>query len=263
MATDVAEISVELPCHGCGYDLRVHPADGMCPECGASVAEARRWAAIPRRPVRRESDPQWRRRMLAGVWVIAMLPVVEAARVFGWGSSVTVPRIFEYRGAVWTLNETLLFGSGVYRSLIFCIGLVLLFSKERGRQRGRMDWTRRWGTLSCYVVLLLSIAQVLFMVSLVSVGIAAIFISRPMKYQPHGTKLLAAVSSGYLRYGPHPSNASGIVLVGFSSAAILLACLPLFDALRISGPKWLVKLFPCSAGTVSADSSCGGGAVLL
>jgi len=44
MTTSTDEISSELPCHACGYDLRAHPLDGVCPECGASVAEARRVA---------------------------------------------------------------------------------------------------------------------------------------------------------------------------------------------------------------------------
>jgi threonine synthase len=38
MTTHPTEISTELPCHRCGYDLRAHPPDGKCPECGESVA---------------------------------------------------------------------------------------------------------------------------------------------------------------------------------------------------------------------------------
>ena len=39
-----------LPCARCGYDLRAQPTDGVCPECGATVAEAiarRAAAAVP------------------------------------------------------------------------------------------------------------------------------------------------------------------------------------------------------------------------
>ena len=75
MAPDVTGTSADLPCHRCGYDLRAHPPDGQCPECGASVAESRRLAAIPLRPAWRDSDPRWRRRILAGAWVLVLLPL--------------------------------------------------------------------------------------------------------------------------------------------------------------------------------------------
>src|SRR6476619_8383546 len=92
--------ATELPCHGCGYDLRAHPPDGKCPECGASVAEARRVAAIPRRPAWRESDPRWRRRMLAGAWVLVFLPLMDTLMASGWASKIPVPTVFDYRGTV-------------------------------------------------------------------------------------------------------------------------------------------------------------------
>jgi hypothetical protein len=130
------------------------------------------------------------------------------------------------------LDETLLSWAGVYEPLIFCIGVVLLFSTERGRRRGRLDWTRRWGILCSYVVLLLSAAQVLFLCALVSVGIAAVFQSMPLKYQPGVTRAFVELSTAYLRYGAYPSEMSAVVCVAFSSIAILLACIPLFDALR-------------------------------
>src|SRR5258707_3351024 len=77
MTTHRGEMSADLPCHICGYDLRAHPQDGKCPECGASVAESRRLAANPRRPAWRDSDPRWRRRMLAGVWILVLVPLMD------------------------------------------------------------------------------------------------------------------------------------------------------------------------------------------
>lgn len=230
-----SDTSAEVPCHRCGYDLRAHPEEGRCPECGASVAEARRVAAVPRRPAWGESDPRWRRRMVAGAWVLVLLPVMEVLRTFGWDSRVPVPAVFDFRGTVRTLGDTLL--SYVYEPLVFCVALVLLFSKERGRRGGRLDWTRRWGVLCCYVVLLLSAAQVLFIAALVLVGIAALFQAMALKYQPGVTPLLVKVSTAYLRYGPYPKDVSAIVLVVFSSVAVLLACVPLYDALRSSGSR--------------------------
>ena len=72
MTAHTPEMSAELLCDRCGYDLRAHPEDGKCPECGMSVAESRRMAAIPVGRPGRDSDPRWRRRMLAGVWVLVL-----------------------------------------------------------------------------------------------------------------------------------------------------------------------------------------------
>jgi hypothetical protein len=237
MTAQTGEMSVDLPCHRCGYDLRAHPQDGKCPECGASVAESARLAAIPRRPAWRDSDPRWRRRMLAGAWLLVLLPLKDALKALDWASSLPVPTVFDYRGTVRALDDTLLCSMNVYQALVFCIGVVLLFSKERGRRRSRLNWTRRWGVLCSYVVLLLSAAEVFFIAALVLAGIAAAFHSMPLKYQPRVTQLFVDVSSGYLRYGAQPMGTAGVVLVAFSSIAILLACIPLFDALRSSGPK--------------------------
>src|SRR5688572_11129554 len=88
LMTDEAGTSAGPPCYGCGYDLRATPRDGKCPECGASVAESRRLAAIPRRPAWRDSDPRWRWRVLAGAWVLVLLPVVHALVASDWASDV-------------------------------------------------------------------------------------------------------------------------------------------------------------------------------
>lgn len=190
------DISGELPCHACGYDLRAHPQDGQCPECGASVAEALRIAAIPRRPAWRDSDPRWRRRIVAGAWILVFLPLKDTLNAFEWSALIPAPAIFDFRGAVKTLDETLLVGwLGVYHSLAFTIGAVLLFAKERGRRRSRLDWTRRWGVLCTYVVLLLSAAQILFIVALILAGVSALLMSIPLKYQPGMTQLLLGISA--------------------------------------------------------------------
>ena len=239
---------VDLPCHRCGYDLRAHSQEAQageegpdgqelkCPECGASVAESKRLAAIPLRPAWRDSDPRWRRRMLAGAWILVLVPLMDAYNKFDWIPRIPVPPVFDFRGAIHTLDDTLLSFTGIYQPLIFCIGIVLLFSRERGRRHARLDWTRRWGVLSSYVVLLLSAAQVLILCALVLAGIAAIFQSMPLRHQPSATRAFVEASAGYLRYGAYPSEMSGVVVVGFSSIVMLLACIPLFDALRSTVP---------------------------
>ncbi len=227
--------TADLPCHCCGYDLRAHPPDGTCPECGASVAEARRMAAIPReRPWR-----DWRRRMLIGVWVLLLVPLVDVLQTFGWDARVSVPNVFHFPATVRTLDETLLAERQVrvYQPIVFCIGIVLLFARERERRPHKLDWTRRWGVLCTYVVMFLSAAQVFFIIALVMVGIAAVFHSMPRGYQPGVTRLLVQLGSSYLQYGPQPMERAGAILVASSSIAILLGCVRLFDALQRSGPK--------------------------
>jgi hypothetical protein len=238
MKTQSPEISTELLCHECGYDVRAQPTDGKCPECGASVLESRRLSSIPRRPAWRDSDLRWRRRMLAGVWVLTLMPLMDTLKGFGWASSIPIPTFYKYWGPL-RLEETLVSWPGVYQPLVFCIGVVLLFSKERNRRRSKLDWTRRWGVLCSYVVMLLSAAPVLDIGALVLTGIAALLQSMPLKYQPGITSLLVKISTGYMLHGPQPNYLAGAVLVAFSSIAILLACVALFDALSGSGSKRL------------------------
>ena len=244
MTVHTAEISVEpLICHICRYDLRAHPRDGKCPECGTSVEESRQLAAIPYRPNWRDSDPRWRRRrLLAGMWLLVLLPLMDVLQATEWTSEIPVRTPFDYGCFVRTLDDTLLGSLGVYPHLVFCIGVVLLFSKERRPRHSRLDWTRRWGVLSIYVVLLLSAAEILFISALILAGIAAIFLRMPLKYQPGVTEWFVKVSTTYLRYGPIPRDISYLVLVAFSSITMLLACIPLFNALRSSGPKWIAAL---------------------
>src|SRR5580700_12346543 len=105
-------LPAELACYRCGYDLRAHPEDGKCPECGGSVAESREWAKVPRRPAWKDSDPRWRRRMLAGVWVLVLVPLMDGLQKTGWASLLRVPTLLHY-GPV-TLDDTELCTGGVY-----------------------------------------------------------------------------------------------------------------------------------------------------
>lgn len=178
--------------------------------------------------------------MLAGAWILAFMPLIDVLQTLGWTSSVPVPTIFLHTGG--TLDQTFLCDRRVDQPVLFCIGVVLLFSKERGRRRSRLDWTRRWGILCSYVTLLLSAAPILYVTALVAVGISALFLSMPLKYQPQITRPFVEVSSAYLRYGPYPRPISGALLVAFSSVTILLACAALFDALRSSVPKRLAAI---------------------
>lgn len=240
MTAHTADMSADLLCHRCGYNLHAHPQDGKCPECGEPAAESRRAALIPKRPAWRDSDPRWRRRMLLGVWILVFMPFMDVLQHFDWISSVPAPSLFHHTPL--TLDQTFLGDLlRVDQPLLFCMGVVLLFSKERGRQRRRLEWTRRWGIICSYVTFLLSAAQLLFLPALVLTGIAALFLSMPLKYQPGFTRFFVELGPAYLRH-VYPKPISYIVLVAFSSVAILLACVPLFDALRSSAPKRLAAI---------------------
>ena len=228
----------DLLCDRCGYDLRGHRQEEACPECGLPVGESRRLAAVPRRPAWRASDPRWRRRILAGVWVLVLLPLVDVLQATGWAAAIPVPVVFDFRGTVRTLDDTFVCNGWVYPPLAFCIGVVLLFSRQRGRRPNRLAWTRRWGVLCTYATFVLAAAPMLFISALVLIGIGSLFLSMPSMDQPGLTPWFVGVGSAYLRYGPQPhAAAAGVVQAAFSSVAVLLACVPLYDALRSSGPE--------------------------
>jgi hypothetical protein len=186
--------------------------------------------------------------VLSGTWILALLPILGVLDGFGWFSRVPVPTVFHAPGMIETLDHTLLGGRFVYPPLMFCTGAVLLFSAERGRRRHRLDSMRRWGVLCIYGVSVISAASMLFIGALVLAGIAAIFHGMPAKFQPGVTELFVNVSAGYLRYGAHPGLAADVALTAFSSVAGLLACVPLFDAVRACGPRWLAGVVVAPLG---------------
>lgn len=237
--SDALDHSTALPCHRCGYDLRAHPQDGHCPECDASVAESRRVAAQPYRPLWAASDPRWRRRVLAAVWILLLLPAVHALRAFDWASAIPLPNLLAFSGPSVTLHDSLALYPMVYQPLIFCIGVVLLFSRERNRQPNRLDWTRRWGILCTYIIFLIALVEVLFLCALVTLGIVALFQSLPPAHQPAITQTLADITWFWMSCGLQPGNSTGTVLIALSSLTILLGCITLSSALRSCGPRWL------------------------
>ena len=210
-----------LPCAGCGYDVRAHPRDGVCPECGAPVEKAVELAAVPYRPAWRDSDPRWRRRMAAGAWVMALVvPSFAALDYFGLAERLIVPTPFH----VGPMPLSATYAAWIDPGPAFCIGLAFLFARERGRQAHRLDWTRRWGVLATCAVILLGVANFGFITALVMVGIASLFFTLPPANQPAITGLLASLGTGYLTYGPGNSNAVYVALAVVSACAVLLAC---------------------------------------
>lgn len=231
---ETIDLASALPCHRCEYDVRAQPEDAACPECGASVAESRRIGPLVRRPAWHESDPRWRRRMIAGAWMLAAVPLMSMLKTFGWARAIHTP-IFYSAQAGQTLDDSFIVNVDGY--LVFCVGVALLFAKERRRRRNPFDWTRRWGVVSSYVILLLGSLGTVYFSALVMTGIAAMFQSCPPQYAPAITPLLARLSTAYLRYGPQPARMADATIACASSTAILFACVSLFEALRSTGRR--------------------------
>ncbi len=181
--------------------------------------------------------------MLAGAWVLALVPLVDLLVWSGLAAYVPVVS-FDFQTAFATLDES--FITWIYAYLAFCIGVVLFFSKERGRRGNRLDWTRRWGVFASYCVLVLGVPVIFMSPALVLIGIAALCHSLPLENQPAITALISEIGAGYIYYGPHWTDTGDVALAVFSACAILLACVPLYDALRSSGSRVLalVLLMP-------------------
>ena len=238
-----------LPCHRCGYDLRAQAAKGICPECAAPVADARRHNAIPARPAWRDSDPRWRRRMIAGTWLLTAVPLLMALDKFGWIQSIPVPTFALFKSGVRSLNDTFLLES--YVSLVFCMGSVLLFSKERGRRPSKFDWTRRWGVILSYVLLLLCATRNALLIGLQLTGLAALLHSLPLREQPALTEWVATIAIYLNFYGPSMDVPVWIVQLACAATVVLFACVQLHRALRSSGRKTLAGLLVAVLGVAA------------
>ena len=223
-------VESELPCATCGYDLRMQPREGICPECATPVQKAVELAAIPLRPTWRDSDPRWRRRMVAGAWVLVLVPLVAALDWFDLAARLRVPGPYTPKLAI---AET--YAAWIWVYVVFCVGVVLFFAKERGRRPHPLDWTRRWGVFFSYIVLVLGVAYFGPVSALVAIGISASHMTLPIQNQPPWTELLIQLGTGYIHYGPDAGNALLMVLPVFSGGVVLLACVPLLEALRRSG----------------------------
>lgn len=242
MTVTTSSLQHEVRCHKCGYDVRAQPEDGRCPECNAAVAESRRLAALSRRPVWRDCDPRWRRRLLTGVWLLVLLPVVQLMSALKMLAEVPVPSLLPKIVGIHNLGDTLFAEAGIDGSVAFCLGVAFILSKESGRLSRTSDWARRWGVFGCYVVMTLSFLFVLRLASFIAVSSAAMLLSIPPKYQPGITPLFANCSANYMKYGPDPDQSAAEVCTAMSAVLMLLACVALFRALWSCIPRLLAAI---------------------
>jgi hypothetical protein len=226
-----------LTCHRCDYDLRAQPADGRCPECGTPVADSVRESASPVRPRWHESDQRWRRSIIAGLWVLVGMSLISVLRAYGVLSQIPFPSLLHAYHPDSTLRDTLLFDTRLHVDLLFGIGVTLLFAVETGRRRSRLEWTRRWGLFMTAIAVFINVSGLTLIVGLVTVGVSAVFYGMPLRNQPPITPSLIDIGAGMLYYLPQPGRASEVVVVIAASLAVLLACVPLGNALRSTFPN--------------------------
>lgn len=119
----------------------------------------------------------------------------------------------------------------------FCTAVVLFFSKERGRQPHRLDWARRWGVIASYLMLLLGFLVYATVTGLVLVGIAELFHTLPQANQPAVTELVTKLGTACLALAPTNDELAYAAAAAISGCAVLLACVPIWHALRSIGPK--------------------------
>ena len=231
-------VSDDLHCDRCGYDLRATPADGVCPECGMAVEDSIELAKLPVRPRWRDSDPRWRRRMVAGAWLLALIPAMDVLEQIGWSERIMLPALFE--GGLRPLSETFFSTFWTLPYLLYCTGFALLLTPESERRRGRFDWTRRWGMIGLSLVVMLGFLELMIVPALVGLGVTALFFTLPLSHQPEMAELLGTVSIELLclplQGGTDQSFAA---LLAISGLVVIFACVRLFDALRSIGPWWL------------------------
>jgi hypothetical protein len=220
-----------LSCATCGYDLRSQPAEGICPECATPVAESMRVAALPDRPEWSRSDKRWRWRVVAGLWVLALLiplPTVLTAVLpppepFG---PYTFTDAFRY----WYLES---YAPMIWAPVVFCMGLVLIFSRERGTRPRRLDRVRRWGRTGSWLLLPVTLLAVSGITLLVISGI------RNQINQPLGDPAFAAFAR---RFAMTWSEWGFIAMQWLSSGLVVLMGLVLRDALIRCGSQGLARL---------------------
>lgn len=80
---ETGEISIDLNCIGCGYNLRGLSADGRCPECGEPVETTLRRSASPKQLAQLRDAAQ-----ALGWFLVLITPVVTACAILRMGGLV-------------------------------------------------------------------------------------------------------------------------------------------------------------------------------
>jgi len=202
-------IAQDLPCRACGYNLRGHARDALCPECSAPVILSARSDLL------RFSDPDWIERLAKGMRLI----------IIGLVSATALQIALAALGLVLTTSGTLAFGAlmatagflSAGLSVIVVVGVWWLTTPDPARAEREPTLSVRKFTRWCLMV---QVAAAPLQVASPTGGIGAGGTGLPA-----GPAFVAVATAGVLL--------SFVVLVGYATGFVYLRRL----ALRIPRPS--------------------------
>ncbi len=153
--TPDGRVGGDLPCPGCGYNLRTLATAGVCPECAHGVAAA--LAVFMQRL--RFADPSWLRGLVAGlIWLLTAL----GAMVVLMFVLVVVHATLVAEAGATGLNPSAVVAKTMHTIMIVqSIGVVRLTRREPGASPETSRWTAR-----CLVRVLAWLLAAMFALSL-------------------------------------------------------------------------------------------------
>ncbi len=139
----------DVPCDGCGYNLRTLPAAADCPECGRPVR-------LSLRPLLLQyARPGWVRSLAVGAWLLAAtagLVILDILLRTPWGAAL----LREDWPAFWGLQSRTADERGFLYAIASLAGVLLATRREPRRRRDRsVDQLRailRWSTVTFALV---------------------------------------------------------------------------------------------------------------
>jgi hypothetical protein len=118
-------IATDMPCLTCGYNLRMQPLDGRCPECGTGVGQSAHGDTLAL------CDPEWVSRLASGMAPLMVYPFVVLLGMCLWWPAIVDPAVAESTSATeayWVDGGIALFGN-----LVALVGFWRLTTPEAGR----------------------------------------------------------------------------------------------------------------------------------
>jgi hypothetical protein len=149
---EAGRVAVDLPCLGCGYNLRTMLPEGLCPECGTDVGRTLRGNLLP------FADPRWVQTLSSGMnWIVAglLVPLVLIALGLIWQVVMLQMSVRGHPVPGWVddLYMCVLFVSVLGITLLVVTGVWRVTTPEPARAQAAKGATARplarYGVLGC------------------------------------------------------------------------------------------------------------------